>query len=68
MAGQAIPDGTREMLLFLGTAGIAVPLFHRLRVSPVLGFLIAGVALGPYGLGLLARAVPMLSLLSIGRA
>ncbi len=68
MAGQAIPDGTREMLLFLGTAGIAVPLFHRLRVSPVLGFIIAGVALGPYGLGLLARAVPMLSVLSIGRA
>ncbi len=68
MAGQAIPDGTREMLLFLGTAGIAVPLFHRLRVSPVLGFLIAGVALGPYGLGGLARAVPALSVLSIGDA
>ncbi len=68
MAGQAIPDGTREMLLFLGTAGIAVPLFHRLRVSPVLGFLIAGVALGPYGLGWLARAVPALSALSIGDA
>ena len=68
MAGQAIPDGTREMLVFLGTAGIAVPLFHRLRVSPVLGFLIAGVALGPYGLGWLARAVPAFSLLSIGNA
>ena len=66
MAAQAIPDGTREMLLFLGTAGIAVPLFHRLRVSPVLGFLIAGVALGPYGLGALARWVPALSALSIG--
>ncbi|WP_237477977.1 cation:proton antiporter [Lichenibacterium dinghuense] len=66
MAGQAIPEGTRETLLFLGTAGIAVPLFHRLRVSPVLGFLIAGVALGPYGLGWLARIVPALSALSIG--
>ena len=68
MAGQAIPDGTREMLLFLGAAGIAMPLFGRLRVSPVLGFLIAGVALGPHGLGALARAVPVLSALSIGDA
>jgi CPA2 family monovalent cation:H+ antiporter-2 len=68
MAGQALPDGTRETLLFLATAGVAVPLFHRLRVSPVLGFLIAGVALGPYGLGLLARAVPVLSVLSIDDA
>ena len=66
MAGQAFPDGTRELLLFLGTAGIAVPLFSRLRVSPVLGFLIAGVALGPFGLGALAGAVPALSLLAIG--
>ena len=65
MAGHGIPDGAREMLLFLGTAGIAVPLFGRLRVSPVLGFLIAGVALGPYGLGALARAVPALEVLSI---
>ena len=65
MAGHGIPDGAREMLLFLGTAGIAVPLFARLRVSPVLGFLIAGVALGPYGLGALARAVPALEVLSI---
>ncbi len=65
MAGQAIPDGTRETLLFLATAGVAVPLFGRLRVSPVLGFLIAGVALGPFGLGHLAHAVPALEVLSI---
>ena len=65
MAGHGIPDGAREMLLFLGTAGIAVPLFGRLRVSPVLGFLIAGIALGPYGLGALARAMPALEVLSI---
>ncbi len=65
MVGEAFPDGTRELLLFLGTAGIAVPLFGRLRVSPVLGFLLAGVALGPYGLGSLARLVPALSALAI---
>ena len=41
----------KETLLFLVTAGIVAPLFFRLRVSPVLGFVLAGVALGPYGLG-----------------
>ncbi len=63
--GQAFPEGTRETLLFLATAGIAVPLFHRLRVSPVLGFLIAGVALGPFGLGHIANRFPALSVLAI---
>lgn len=65
MVGQAFPDGTRETLLFLATAGIAVPLFHRLRVSPVLGFLAAGVALGPFGLGNVARMLPSLSVFAI---
>ncbi len=41
----------KEALLFLVTAGVVAPLFFRLRLSPVLGFLLAGVALGPYGLG-----------------
>lgn len=45
----------QEPILFLATAGIIVPLFHRLRVSPVLGFLGVGALLGPYGLG---RLVP----------
>src|SRR6266702_3684374 len=55
----------REVLLFLGTAGIIVPLFRRLRVSPVLGFMAAGMFLGPFGLGHLARDVPWLSQLTI---
>ena len=38
-------ESYREALVFLGTAGVVVPLFHRLRISPVLGFLIAGAAL-----------------------
>ena len=45
----------KEALLFLVTAGVIAPLFFRLRISPVLGYLLAGVALGPYGLGSLAR-------------
>jgi monovalent cation:H+ antiporter-2, CPA2 family len=55
----------KETLLFLVTAGVVAPLFFRLRISPVLGYLLAGVALGPYGLGAIARNVPWLSALAI---
>ena len=34
----------KSPLLFLGVAGVVVPLFRRLHISPVLGFLIAGPA------------------------
>ena len=55
----------KETLLFLLTAGVVAPLFFRLRVSPVLGYLLAGVALGPYGLGSIGLKAPWLSALAI---
>ena len=58
-------ESYKELLLFLGTAGVIVPIFSRLRVSPILGFLVAGVALGPFGLGALSRQVQWLSAISI---
>jgi CPA2 family monovalent cation:H+ antiporter-2 len=45
----------KSILIFLVTAGVVAPLFRRLKLSPILGFLAAGFCLGPYGLGLLAR-------------
>ena len=33
-----------QLVVFLAAAGIVVPVFHRLRVSPVLGFLLVGLA------------------------
>ncbi len=44
------PVQYKELLLFLGTAGVVAPLFRRLRLSPIYGFLLAGFLLGPYGL------------------
>ncbi len=55
----------KEALLFLATAGVVAPLFFRLRISPVLGYLLAGVALGPYGLGSLGEKAPWLRALAI---
>ena len=57
----------KEPILFLITAGIVVPLFHRLRISPVLGFIAAGLLLGPFGLGRFAQDVPALAWFSISK-
>ena len=38
-----------SLLLFLGAAVIAVPLFKRIGLGAILGYLVAGVAIGPSG-------------------
>ena len=56
----------KDLVVFLAAAGVVVPLFSRLKISPVLGFLAAGVLLGPDGLGRLAPGLPWLSWFTIG--
>ncbi|RYG18295.1 MAG: potassium transporter TrkA, partial [Caulobacteraceae bacterium] len=56
----------KDLVVFLAAAGVIVPLVNRLKISPVLGFLAAGVLLGPDGLGRFAHALPWLSWLTIG--
>ncbi|MFC0241526.1 cation:proton antiporter domain-containing protein [Rhodopseudomonas telluris] len=55
----------REALVFLGTAGVVIPLMARLRISPVLGFLVAGLVLGPYSLGRIGTGIPWLEAITI---
>ena len=66
MAPEITPDRYKDVVLFLATAGIVVPLFKRLKISPVLGFLGAGVILGPQGLGALADRLPWLAYMTVG--
>ncbi|RAK57736.1 cation:proton antiporter [Phenylobacterium deserti] len=65
MEGHTSPGDYKDVVLFLATAGVVVPLFRRWRISPILGFLAAGVALGPFGLGRLAADVPWLGAFTI---
>ena len=58
----------KEALIVLGAAAIVVPLFHRLRVSSVLGFMLVGIVVGPFGLASLAPHLPWLSVITIGPA
>ena len=54
---DAAPDMSvyKVALIVLGAAGVVIPLFLRLQVSPVLGFMLVGMAVGPFGFGALTR-------------
>ncbi|MGQ0580955.1 MAG: cation:proton antiporter domain-containing protein [Reyranella sp.] len=54
MAGSAEIFVFKDALIVLGTAAIVAPVVHRLKISPILGFLVVGALLGPHGLGQLA--------------
>ena len=59
------PADYKDLVLFLATAGIVAPLFKRLKFNPILGFLIAGVILGPFGLGSLTHVAPWLDYVTV---
>lgn len=65
MAGPVDIEMYREPLVILTTAAIVVPLFHRLKISPVLGFMLSGMLLGPHVLGALTPYAPWLGFIAI---
>ncbi len=60
MAGPIDIAAFKEPVVILTAAAIVVPLFHRFKISPVLGFILCGVILGPSGLGGMATSAPWL--------
>jgi glutathione-regulated potassium-efflux system ancillary protein KefC/glutathione-regulated potassium-efflux system protein KefB len=52
--------------IFLATAVVVVPLFRRLKLGAVLGYLAAGALIGPWGLGLIGDAQATLSFAELG--
>ena len=65
MAGPTDISQFKDALIVLGAAAVVVPVFHSLRVSPVLGYVLIGMVVGPFGLGALAPDIPWLSYLTI---
>jgi len=61
-------SGFSDALVILGAAGIVIPAFARLKITPVIGFILVGVIAGPHVLGALAPQHPWLHLLSISDA
>ncbi len=55
----------REAMIILATAAVLVPIGQRFKLSPILGFLIAGAVLGPHGLGALKGIIPPLEWVTV---
>ena len=68
MAGTEAIAQFKDAMVFLAAAGIGVPLLQRLKVNPILGFMLAGMAFGPYGLGRFAAQHPWLGWVTINDA
>ena len=60
-AGQLV-----GIVTLLGAAVVAVPLFKRLGLGAVLGYLAGGLIIGPFGLGLVTDAQTIIHVAELG--
>jgi monovalent cation:proton antiporter-2 (CPA2) family protein len=56
----------QEALVFIGSSLILVPIFQKLRFGSVLGYLMAGIVVGPYALKLIQDAHSVSHLAELG--
>jgi glutathione-regulated potassium-efflux system protein KefB len=69
MAAEAVADGglgLEHAVALLATAVVAAPLFRRLGLGSVLGYLAAGLVIGPFGLGLFRDPENILHVAELG--
>ena len=57
MAGELGLEGLGNALVILGAAGIVIPTFARFKINPVIGFILVGIAAGPFALGALSTEI-----------
>ena len=58
MAVEGSAGDLLKVVTLLGAAVVAVPLFKRIGLGSVLGYLAAGLAIGPFGMGLISDPPP----------
>jgi len=58
-------SGFSDALVILGAAGLVIPAFARFRISPIIGFILIGVAVGPSALGALSERYAWLNYVTI---
>lgn len=66
MAAEGSASQLVGIVTLLGAAVIGVPLFKRLGLGAVLGYLAAGLVIGPFGLGLLTDAQTIIHVAELG--
>ncbi|RYF99330.1 MAG: potassium transporter, partial [Caulobacteraceae bacterium] len=76
MAGEAVTHAVEaaahggvdltQVVALLAAGVIAVPIFKRLGLGSVLGYLVAGLLIGPFGIGLVQDAQSILHAAELG--
>jgi glutathione-regulated potassium-efflux system protein KefB len=66
MATEAAGMDLGHAVVLLAAGVVAVPVFRRLGLGSVLGYLTAGLVIGPFGLGLFADAETLLHVAELG--
>ena len=56
----------QQALVYLAAGVLAVPIFQRLKLGAVLGYLVAGMAIGPWGFGLIGDPETVFGLAEFG--
>ena len=64
--GESIMHLLEQAAVFLLTAVLMVPLFQRLKLGAVLGYLAAGMVIGPWGLGVVGEMQSTLQFAEFG--
>ncbi|WP_235425408.1 cation:proton antiporter domain-containing protein [Croceibacterium mercuriale] len=54
-----------DALVILVAAGIVIPVFARFRITPIIGFILVGLLVGPFGLGRMVPQQPWLTWITI---
>jgi len=65
MAAEMDTKGISDLVVILGAAGIVIPAFARFRITPIIGFILVGILVGPFGLGMLVARYPALEWVTI---
>jgi glutathione-regulated potassium-efflux system protein KefB len=66
MAVEGSAGDLLKVVTLLGAAVVAVPLFKRLGLGSVLGYLAAGLAIGPFGMALISDPATILHTAELG--
>jgi glutathione-regulated potassium-efflux system ancillary protein KefC len=63
---ESTPSWLTNGLIYLGAAVVAVPLSRALGLGSIIGYLAAGIAIGPWGLGLVSNVEDILHFAEFG--
>ncbi|HWJ75337.1 MAG TPA: monovalent cation:proton antiporter-2 (CPA2) family protein [Kaistia sp.] len=66
MAAEVQGADLVQIVVLLGAGVVAVPIFKRIGLGSVIGYLAAGVAIGPFGLGLFTDPQSILHVAELG--